>query len=548
MDVFEKMQDHGLIQDFKNQSDTANVLSLSPEETQNSAESLCQEPVTQPLIEINNGPESSDNSTALPINKPIDLANDQILPQDASSNFENIPLNSAKNCLQELGHDDSGISNKKNGKLVQSDDESTSSFSETFTTQQNSFVDHKKPHHDDKFRIPKKPEPGSEKSIIPVTNEQSFQRAIDNSRNENGAENSWVSQSIHINGKNDKEGSIILGNPMQQRMSIEKAPTLSDDSRLVKISLPTGSMNLIQSNTQFLNKSRNFLNFITEKSTNIMEKTLLPQNLANRYNSIMKMTDVTTNEKKHFPESSIVRESPPENVESNSHVSESTEASTIVEMSKNNAAAFSESKDHLTDPKPPKSGQEEEKSLVRESSTESSPNSKFEIDIAESVSTKPKDLFSVPNDCSRSSDNDFSTKCDDGVSKEIPQSKETIDPDAMKENVSALGADTSLLKNPVYLTLVRDYAKVREEKLKLAERVEALEAENSIFKSQNSSELFNVQLEALEKTVERLTVELRAANTNQDELGREYAAANKERESMVMKYAVSEKQLIDTQR
>ncbi|XP_011312071.1 coiled-coil domain-containing protein 186 isoform X2 [Fopius arisanus] len=60
--------------------------------------------------------------------------------------------------------------------------------------------------------------------------------------------------------------------------------SLSEDSRLVKMSLPTNSINLIQSNAQFLNKSRNFLNFITEKSTNIMEKALLPQHIAARYN------------------------------------------------------------------------------------------------------------------------------------------------------------------------------------------------------------------------------------------------------------------------
>ncbi|XP_063988851.1 coiled-coil domain-containing protein 186 isoform X2 [Diachasmimorpha longicaudata] len=61
--------------------------------------------------------------------------------------------------------------------------------------------------------------------------------------------------------------------------------SLSEDSRLVKISLPTNSINLMQSNAQFLNKSRNFLNFITEKSTNIMEKALLPQHIAARYSA-----------------------------------------------------------------------------------------------------------------------------------------------------------------------------------------------------------------------------------------------------------------------
>ncbi|XP_015116914.1 coiled-coil domain-containing protein 186 isoform X2 [Diachasma alloeum] len=72
----------------------------------------------------------------------------------------------------------------------------------------------------------------------------------------------------------DSRGST--GNPPRRS-------SLSEDSRLVKISLPTNSINLIQTNAQFLNKSRNFLNFITEKSTNIMEKALLPQHIAARY-------------------------------------------------------------------------------------------------------------------------------------------------------------------------------------------------------------------------------------------------------------------------
>lgn len=68
-------------------------------------------------------------------------------------------------------------------------------------------------------------------------------------------------------------------------------PTLIDDSKLVKISLLTNSMNIMQSNVQLLNKSRNFLNFITEKSTNIMEKALLPQHLAMKYNHVSKSVE-----------------------------------------------------------------------------------------------------------------------------------------------------------------------------------------------------------------------------------------------------------------
>ncbi|KAK0161402.1 hypothetical protein PV327_009876 [Microctonus hyperodae] len=55
--------------------------------------------------------------------------------------------------------------------------------------------------------------------------------------------------------------------------------SLNDDARLVKFSLPSNSINFVQSNKELINKSRHFINFITEKSTIIMEKALLSQNL-----------------------------------------------------------------------------------------------------------------------------------------------------------------------------------------------------------------------------------------------------------------------------
>lgn len=131
---------------------------------------------------------------------------------------------------------------------------------------------------------------------------------------------------------------------------------------------------------------------------------------------------------------------------------------------------------------------------------------------------------------------------------DVPEQEPEAGRSPLDESDALEESSHSLLRHPVYLTLVRDYAKARDEKAKLADRVKHLEERNRILEAQNSNEAFDIQLEALEKTVERLTGELRSANCNQEELGREYAAANKERESMVMKYAVSEKQLIDTQR
>lgn len=71
----------------------------------------------------------------------------------------------------------------------------------------------------------------------------------------------------------------------QQQPKSKARPSLVNDSKLVKISLPSNPLNVIQSNAQLLNKSRNFISFITEKSTNIMEKTqLLPHQLSVRQN------------------------------------------------------------------------------------------------------------------------------------------------------------------------------------------------------------------------------------------------------------------------
>lgn len=101
---------------------------------------------------------------------------------------------------------------------------------------------------------------------------------------------------------------------------------------------------------------------------------------------------------------------------------------------------------------------------------------------------------------------------------------------------------------PSYLTLLKDYAKLKANNIKLSERVEALEARNASLEAEKNGELYKIQIETLEKTVDRLTFELRSSLATQDILKREHSAANKEMESMVIKYAVSEKQFIDTQR
>ncbi|XP_043290004.1 coiled-coil domain-containing protein 186-like isoform X2 [Venturia canescens] len=545
------MQDHGpAVKDFRSQSDLENGLSLLPREVQDSVQSLHQDPVTMSLINIDSDLGERDDSMNLLVDKRAESPNEQNLPEKLSSNFENIPLNSAKNIEQLLTRNGSEISNDNNEKSVQSDDENLANFTHMISTENNSFLDNQKPNFNGDFCITKEPKPDLPETIIPLMNKQNYQSAIDDSRCKDGIENSQNTQTIPEREKKNKEQVTVVETLTQQRFNTEKTPTLCDDSKLVKISLPTSSLNLMQSNTQFLNKSRNFLNFITEKSTNIMEKTLLPQNLAIRYNSIMKITDVTPSEKKNFSEFPSVQESSSSGTATSSHISENTEISTMTESPKTNVTMFSCEEKHSADSKTPESTQRSEKSLYEENPMQ---NSIPQPEIGESMTTEPSNSVSLTNDCSGSSDNNVeidnsTTKCEDSISSEIPGLENTNSHDPVGVNVLEFESHTGLLKHPVYLTLVGDYAKLREEKIKLAERVEVLEAEKRILEAQNSGELFNVQLEALEKTVERLTVELRAANANQDELGREYAAANKERESMVMKYAVSEKQLIDTQR
>ncbi|KAK0078085.1 hypothetical protein PV325_003060 [Microctonus aethiopoides] len=84
--------------------------------------------------------------------------------------------------------------------------------------------------------------------------------------------NSNIETSSPTNGLETSTNSITNKKPPPR--------SLIDDARLVKFSLPSNSINFVQSNKQLINKSRHFINFITEKSTNIMEKALLSQNLS----------------------------------------------------------------------------------------------------------------------------------------------------------------------------------------------------------------------------------------------------------------------------
>ncbi|KOX72738.1 hypothetical protein WN51_00678 [Melipona quadrifasciata] len=351
------------------------------------------------------------------------------------------------------------------------------------------------------------------------------------------------------------------------KSNVISRPTLIDDSRLVKISLPPNPINIMQSNAQFLNKSRNFLNFITEKSTNIMERALLPQHLAMRYNSVMKSADNSCNEKRYTQVSSGMEFSSTGSVFSNT--SESlTKAKNISHAAKDEADIQIAENEYIKN--------DENKNTFMLNSNEAineniKKNKRYLVtnDVAFDKSngidhslklrdSEQSEFFPRNNDVNKTNDNVLCAKTnrtgdinptvlntgydniDQSIADTICQREE--------ENVNLEDSKQHLVQHPAYLTLLKDYADLKSKHLKLQEEVEHLEEKNRILEAQNKGEISSVQIETLEKTINRLTFELHTSLETQEMYKKEYSAANKERESMVMKYAVSEKQLIDTQR
>ncbi|XP_012172475.1 coiled-coil domain-containing protein 186 isoform X1 [Bombus terrestris] len=343
-------------------------------------------------------------------------------------------------------------------------------------------------------------------------------------------------------------------------------PTLVDDSRLVKISLPTNPINIMQSNAQFLNKSRNFLNFITEKSTNIMEKALLPQHIAMRYNSVMKSVDNICNEKRYTEESSGM-ESSLTGLAFNNTSDSFLKTKSISCVTKGQMDVQTVENEYVKN--------DENKNTFMLSSNETisgniEQNSKYlitneyifdqnnVIDHSSKLKdSKQSESSSIGNNVNKTNDNVLcaNTNRNHNLNFVVLNPDNNIeeaitDTIYKKEEVSTDFEESkqSLLQHPIYLTLLKDYADLKSKHLKLQEKVEHLEERNRILEAENKGEVFSVQIETLEKTINRLTLELHTSLEAQEMYKKEYSAANKERESMVMKYAVSEKQLIDTQR
>ncbi|XP_066582391.1 coiled-coil domain-containing protein 186-like isoform X2 [Prorops nasuta] len=294
--------------------------------------------------------------------------------------------------------------------------------------------------------------------------------------------------------------------------------SINNDSRLVKISLPVNPISIMQSNTQFLNKSRNFLNFITEKSTNIMEKALLPQsvrhnpnlrplnsNLINDKASLFKSNsdnDLSGNSRKFCDPLNDLINSKHMDLHSSSNLgikSQSTVPINITELK-------TESKSNIG-----------KNILLDENNTITSEN-----DMINSNNMSPENNL----------ENLVTNVIPDRFDKKILSNLD----EAVLETV-----DKTLLEHPVYISLLEDYTDLKDINLKLIEKIEYMEKEKS-------GEPFLMKIKDLEANVVKLTNELRSAVAYQEILKRDYEIANKERESMVMKYAVGEKQLIDAQR
>ncbi|XP_071555228.1 coiled-coil domain-containing protein 186 isoform X2 [Temnothorax nylanderi] len=331
-------------------------------------------------------------------------------------------------------------------------------------------------------------------------------------------------------------------------------PTLADDSKLVKMSLLTNPMNIMQSNVQLLNKSRNFLNFITEKSTNIMEKALLPQNLALKYNHISKSIEIDaagfcTNN--GYPSTNVTSRLDTNSASSRTNTTDCTvkqnhdkSEDNLDSVMKNEKEAnpFACTQENKT------YDVSEEQLLYNNLENEISDEKKYHV-------LKNNDRLDCDMIDERVKRDVSSAEAD--ANKSFLQTDELYD-DPYKEDSSDFNAlaDSNILKygsleHPLYLALLKDYTSLKFEhsKLKKMEYLKKLNRSNSSLReTETSTDALTLQVENLEKIVNKLTADLSTSLDTQEALKKECAAVNKEKEDMVMRYVTSEKQLIDTQR
>lgn len=338
------------------------------------------------------------------------------------------------------------------------------------------------------------------------------------------------------------------------RNNLPSRPTLAEDSKLVKMSLLTNPMNIMQSNVQLLNRSRNFLNFITEKSTNIMEKALLPQHLAMRYNHMSKSVETdtvagalgTTNE---FPLENITCKSDTILTTNSNNTSNATSCMVKQDHDK--------SKDKLD-------GAMNNRNKVNLFASIKE-NKIYDLED-EIVSNEKEYIFDENNidglDCNITNGQ---AKCDFSLIETNENKRKFLQVEKLHDDMyktessdirTLLDSDISKcgsLDHPLHRMLLEDYTNLKIKHLKsqakLLQKIDSLEKSyRSDRGAQTNTDTYNLQVENLEKTVTKLTTDLNASLAMQEALKNECTAVNKEKENMVMKYVISEKQLIDSQR
>ncbi|KYM81912.1 hypothetical protein ALC53_07704 [Atta colombica] len=379
--------------------------------------------------------------------------------------------------------------------------------------------------------------------------------------NDNKIKNERNQVEIDICKKNESNSTAALS--VNTRGSISR-PTLADDSKLVKMSLLTNPMNIMQSNVQLLNKSRNFLNFITEKSTNIMEKALLPQHLAMKYNHISKSVESDSARFYTNNVSSLTDVIPRLYVNSATNQARNDMNYTIKQnyKSENNLDIVINNEKEIN----PSSCMKEDK-IYDDKRYDSREQLLHNNNIENKVISDEKMYYVLKNnddrlDCDVIDEQvkrDMSLRETD-ENKSFLQTDELCD-DAYKEDSSGIDIlDSNILKHdslehPSYLVLWEDYTSLKLEHSKLLNRMEYLKkfnrSNNSFQETETNAlttEALILQVENLQRTVNQLTIDLNMSLETQEALKKECAAVNKEKENMVMRYVTSEKQLIDSQR
>lgn len=358
--------------------------------------------------------------------------------------------------------------------------------------------------------------------------------------------------------ENESNSTLTLNTHVQN--SLTSRPTLADDSKLVKMSLLTNPITIMQSNVQLLNKSRNFFNFITEKSTNIMEKALLPQHLTMKYNHVSRsfetnaMMGLYTNNET-FLKDMIGKTRLDTDLTMNPSNSHMTNCTVIPDHDKNKDKLDSITNNEI-DINPP-TCIKENKILDNLDAEQLENNFKNKVLSEKEYIFQKNDVDRLDYDISEQVLGDVSlSRINENENNFLHKEKlhnnmhekDSTSPNLTKSNILKLDS----LEHPLHLTLLEDYTNLKLKNAKLLERIEYLEKSNqlnkSLYETQTNTDTFILQIENLEKTISKLTADLNTSLDMQEALKKECMVINKEKEDMVMRYATSEKQVIDSQR